>query len=392
MMSAPAPVPDKTGFSGHGGRLTIDLGALVQNYRDLASMAAPATCAAAVKGDAYGHGLEPVAKALLGAGCHSFFVAHISEAQRLRAQLGDDPKIYVLNGLLPGLAPDLAAIGATPVLGSLEEIAEWQAFCRAAGETKSSLITAIMVDTGFNRLGLSAADVAAIAGDKSLIDGLNVSWLMSHFACADDPGHPQNAAQMARFDAARKIFPEARHSMANSGALLGNAATNYDMVRVGLALYGGAALNSGPNTMRAVARLEARVIQCRKVELGETIGYAATYKFNKPGRVALLSVGYADGFLRALSGSNNGKDNRPGGLVFFAGNAAPVIGRVSMDVVAVDVSDLPQDLGCRGSWAEIIGPHQSASNLAKSADTIDYEVFTSFGSRYERKIIEPSDS
>lgn len=377
-----------SGFNGHGGRLTIDLGVLAENYHALANKAGGAECAAAIKGDAYGHGLEPVSKALWAAGCRTFCVAHLSEAKRIRDQLGSEPKIYILNGLLPGLAPQMAALDATPVLSSLDEIAEWKAYCLSDAGKAADCKTAFMIDTGFNRLGLSQADLETIAHDEDILQGMKISWVMSHFACADTPGHPLNADQMRRFDQARQLFPEAAFSLANSGAFLGNDASRFDMVRIGLSLYGGAALTGGPNPLRPVARLDVPVLQCRNVKAGETIGYGATYKVDKPTRVALLSVGYADGFMRALSGHNN----EPGGLVYFAGQAAPVIGRVSMDIISVDVSHLPRDLADRGSWAEVIGPHQSASTLAKAADTIDYEVFTSFGSRYERIYLGTPDS
>ena len=202
MSPVPGPVlpDDSSGHGpGHGGRLTIDLGALRSNYRRMTELAAPAECAAAVKADAYGLGIEPVSAALRQAGCLTFFVAHLSEAARLRAAIGGGAVIYVLNGLHPGLAPRYAAIDARPVLCSLEDIAEWQNCCA----TEPAPRAAIMIDTGFNRLGLSAVELGALDADRSLISGIELALVMSHLACADEPDHELNAIQLKRFAAAR---------------------------------------------------------------------------------------------------------------------------------------------------------------------------------------------
>ncbi|VAW14530.1 Alanine racemase [hydrothermal vent metagenome] len=374
MAMAPAPVPGHG--HGHGGRLTIDLDALRANYRQMAGLAAPAECAAAVKADAYGLGLKPVSRALWQAGCRTFFVAHLSEAKRLRETLGAGPAVYVLNGLLPGQPPDFAALDARPVLCSGEQIAEWAEFC-AQGATPKA---AVMIDTGFNRLGLSAGELGALAADRSLAGGIDIALVISHLACADEPAHKLNAAQQKRLTAARKIFPDTQFGLSNSGGIHLGKPFAFDMVRTGIALYGGRAQASGGNPMAPVVRLDAAVIQVRDVPGGETIGYGATYRTKTPARVALLSIGYGDGFFRSLSAS----DDQPGGKVYFGDHEAKIIGRVSMDITAVDVTDVPHGLVTRGAWAQIIGPQQTAAALADDAGTIDYEVFTSLGSRYER--------
>ncbi len=379
MSPVPGPVlpDDRSGHGpGHGGRLTIDLGALHSNYRRMTELAAPAECAAAVKADAYGLGLEPVSAALWQAGCRTFFVAHLSEAVRLRAAVGSEAVIYVLNGLLPGLAPRYAAIDARPVLCSPDDIAQWRKFCAGA----PAPMAAIMIDTGFNRLGLSAVELGALDTDRSLISGIELALVMSHLACADDPDHELNAIQLKRFAATRPIFSDASFCLSNSGGVMLGKPFQFDMVRTGIALYGGQVRARGANPLAPVVRLDAPVVQIREIDTNDTIGYGASYRFTAPARVALLSIGYGDGLFRGLSATNA----KTGGKVYFGAQAAPIVGRISMDITAVDISHIPHENVKRGSWAQIIGPRQSAFELAGDAGTIDYEVFTALGSRYER--------
>ena len=357
----------------HGGRLAIDLAALADNYRTLAALAAPAETAAAVKGDGYGLGLSPVAAALRGAGCRTFFVAHLGEAEALRRTCPDpDIAIHVLNGLLPGMAPALAAIGARPVLGSLAEIDEWRAFAAASAAPPAG----IQIDTGFTRLGLGEGDLARLAAEPERLSGIAIALVISHLACADDPGHAMNAAQLDRFAGARAVFPDVPASLANSAGIRLGARYHLDMVRPGIALYGARAVLGVANPMRPVVRLEVPIIQVRDASPGATAGYGATYRFHRPSRVALVSIGYADGFLRALGTA--------GGRLFVAGHAAPIVGRVSMDVTAIDVTDIPQRHLARGAPVEVIGPHQSIDDLADAAGTIGYELLTRLGLRHTR--------
>lgn len=375
------------GFTGHGGRMRIDLDGLRANYRKLSQLARPAECAAAVKADAYGLGAEPVCRALLEAGCRTFFVAHLSEAAHLRDLFGQRPQIYVLNGLPPGLAPQMADIGARPVLCCLDDIAEWQAF--AAGNAGADAPpAAIMIDTGFNRLGLSDVDLAALSADPTRLQGFDLALVLTHLACADEPQHPMNAAQAARFETVVAAFPGVPAAVANSGGIFLGARYHADMVRTGISLFGGSAQGEDLNPMRPVVALDVPVIQNRQAAKGETVGYGATYTFDAPARLALLSIGYADGFFRSLSAS----DAIQGGKVYFDGRPAPIIGRISMDVTAIDVTALPASSATRGTWAEIIGPNQSASKLAKDAGTIDYELFTRLGSRAIRIYSGGADS
>ena len=364
-------------WTGHGGTLTIDLGALARNYRALAERAAPAETAAAVTGDGYGLGLAPVARALLAAGCRSFFVAHLSEARALRAALGaGEAAIYVLNGLLPGMAPALARIDVRPVLGSLEEIDEWRAF--AAGHPAPP--AAIQIDTGFTRLGLGKADIAAIRADPGRLAGFETALVMSHLACADEPDHPMNEAQRARFEAALEPFAPARASLANSAGIALGPGYHFGMVRPGIALYGGRAQSTGASAMEPVVRLEVPIIQVREAAAGSDAGYGATYRFATGSRVALVSIGYADGLARAY-GAGTGEMR---GRLFVAGIACPIVGRVSMDVTAIDVTNVPRGAIGRGATAQVIGPDQGIDDLAKAGGTIGYEVLTRLGLRHTR--------
>jgi alanine racemase len=358
-----------------GGLLTIDLAAVVANWRDLARRAAPAACAAVVKADAYGCGIEPVTRALLNAGCTTFFVAHLQEARRVR-DVAPAAAVYVLNGLMPGTGPAFAQNGLRPVLCSMAEVEEWNAFCIAAGWRGGA---ALHVDTGMNRLGLSTSEAAALAMRNSS-EPLDISLLMSHFACADDPAHPLNAQQMARFRGLRDLFPGVPGSLANSsGVFLGPDAC-LDLVRPGVALYG---VNPTPehlNPMRSVVRLEGRVLQVRALEKGETVGYGAGWTAREPSRIAIVAVGYADGFPRGAGAT----DLRPGADAIVAGRRCPLAGRVSMDLLAVDVTALPEALPRRGDAVALLDEEIGVDELASHAGTIGYEVLTRLGRRYRR--------
>lgn len=358
-----------------GGILTIDLAALAANYRDLASRAAPAHCAAVVKADAYGIGIEPASSALARAGCDTFFVALFDEALKLRTVL-PEATVYVLNGLHPGTAAVFRDIDVEPVLGSLAEIEEWDAFARAAGE---KLPAAIHIDTGMRRHGLAPAEAEALAGRlKSL--AFAPSLVMSHFACADEPAHPMNARQIKDFRALAARFPGIAASLANSPALLGLPDARFDLVRPGVALYGGRALLKGDNPMRPVVRLELRIIQVREASSGDTVGYSATQTLKRDSRIAVVSAGYADGIPRA-SGST---DKKKGAEAIVGGRRCPILGRVSMDLISIDVTDLPAGAVRRGDFATLLGDGIGVDVLAEPGGTVGYEVLTRLGRRYHR--------
>jgi alanine racemase len=357
--------------------LTIDLDAIAANYRRLGALATPAECAAVVKADAYGLGMEQVAPALWRAGCKTFFVATLGEAEALRGFL---PKatIYVFDGLFPDTAARFVASDLRPVLNSLAEIREWAAFC-ARGERK--LPAAVHIDSGMNRLGLSAPEVEVTAEEGALWSAMELALVMSHLACADTPEHPKSEAQRSVFDRLRARLPKALSSLANSAGILLGRPFHYDLVRPGIALYGGSARRHGESEFAPVLRLDARIAQVRDVSAGETVGYGATCTVKRHTRVAIVAVGYADGLFRALSVG----DDEEGHVVYVGPNPAPILGRLSMDLISVDVTGVPEHLARRGAWVEVIGPHVSLQTLAAQANTIDYEILTNLGSRAVRR-------
>ena len=360
--------------------LTINLGALVANWLRLRGMSQRAECAAVVKADAYGLGMEQAASALSRAGCKTFFVATIAEAGSLRALL-PDATIYVLGGLLTNTAPLFQLHNLRPVLNSEAEVKEWAEYCAASGQP---LPAAIHIDSGMNRLGLSALEVDAIAPVASLWKMFELSLIMSHLACSDEVGHPKNERQRKIFDALRAKLPSAPASLANSAGILLGRQHHYDMVRPGIAIYGGRPQQTGDNPFQPAVTLFGRILQVRDVVSGETIGYGATRTLKRPTRIAVVAVGYADGIFRALST----RDDKEGLSVFIGGHAAPILGRVSMDLITVDVTTIPGDIARRGEWVELIGPNVSAQAMAHHAGTIDYEILTNLGTRALRRYID----
>lgn len=361
-----------------GGRLTVDLGALANNWRVLARRAENAATSAVVKGDAYGIGLEAAAQALAETGCQTFFVALPDEGLRLRVAVRD-AIIYVLDGLMPGSAETLAAAKLRPVLSSWSEIEEWAAFRKAGGRGGA----AIHVDTGMNRLGLTPGEARRLAQHRDLLTAVAPDLLMSHLATADTPAHPHNRKQLAAFRAVRTLLPNIPASLANSAGILLGSEYHFDLVRPGIALYGAAAVEGTAPTTRPVATLEARILQIRDVKQGEQVGYGATETIGRQSRIAILAAGYADGYHR-LAGSS---DRRRGARAFLRGRYAPLVGRVSMDLTAIDVTDI--DSAERGDWVELFGSNIAVDEVARHAGTIGYELLTGLGSRYARTYIEP---
>jgi alanine racemase len=358
-----------------GGILTVDLSAIEANWRALGRRIMPSECAAVIKADAYGCGIEPVAAHLARAGCKTFFVADLLEARRARSA-SPDAAIYVLNGLLPGTAPAFADLHARPVIGSMVELAEWDAFCSAQQWQGGA---ALHVDTGMNRLGISANDAAALA-PRIRSENHGITLLMSHLVSAEVQDHPLNERQIALFREVRILYRGITSSLANSsGIFLGNAA-HCDMARPGVALYGVNPTPGRSNPMRPVIELQARIVQVRVVPKGETVGYNAGWTAKRQTRLAVVAVGYADGYLRAAGAS----DDAPGGDAIVAGKRCPIAGRVSMDLIAIDVTDLPEGSARRGELAKLIGDEISVDDVASAAGTIGYEVLTSLGKRYHR--------
>lgn len=380
-MSAQAALTPSTGArdTHETAILTIDLGALAANYRDLRERTRPAECAAVVKADAYGLGMAQAAMVLWRTGCRTFFVATITEAMDLRAVL-PEAVIYVLNGLLTGTAATFHAYNLRPILNSVAEVREWAGYCAHARE---ALPCAVHLDTGMNRLGLSAAEIDEITGMAELWRTVTLSLVMSHLACADDLDHAKNAQQRDRFEVLRAMFPKTMASLANSAGILLGRDYHYDLVRPGVALYGGHPQRQGDSPFRPVVHLMGRILQIRDAVEGETVGYGATRTLRRPTRIAVVSAGYADGLFRALSAG----DGETGLTGYLGPYPVPILGRVSMDLISVDVTDVPTAYCQRGAWVELLGPNVSAHAMAAQAGTIDYEVLTSLGNRASRRYI-----
>jgi len=348
--------------------LRIDLDALAHNYRMLRERAKPAECAAVVKADAYGLGVERVARRLLREGCKRFFVATLAEAKELRA-VAPDAEIGVFEGAPAGTVDALVALEARPVLSTLEQIERWRGRGRAL----------LHLDTGMNRLGLRAVDVAALAERKDLSEALALDFVMTHLACADEPEHPMNLEQLARFDRMRALLPQARTSIGNSAGTLIDAAHRGDLVRPGIALYGGNPFSDRPNPMEPVVTLTAPILQLHDVAEAEPVGYGATYVASPPARIAVVGIGYADGYPRNLG--NNG-------TAAVQGRRVPVVGRVSMDLLSIDVGVLPREDVQAGEAVELIGPTVGVDEVASAAGTISYELLTGLGRRLAREYVE----
>jgi alanine racemase len=358
-----------------GGVLTLDLGAIQSNYRALGAHCAPAECAAVVKADAYGCGIDPVVRALREAGCRTYFVAHLAEARKVRA-IAPEAIVYVLNGLPPGGAAAFADAHVRPVLGSLHEVAEWDVFC-IANEWRGG--AALHFDTGMNRLGIAAEEAAALAHRINMPDH-GITLVMSHFACAETPADALNNRQVQQFRAIRSLFRGIPASLANSSGIFLGPSAHCDLVRPGYALYGGNPTPGGANPMTPVIGLRARIVQVRTVARGETVGYGATWTAHRPARIAIVSVGYGDGYLRAASGP----EAKAGAEMIIGGERCRIVGRISMDLLAVDVTTLPDNATRRGEWAILIGADLDVDALAAQCGTIGYELMCNLSRRYAR--------
>lgn len=342
-------------------RLRIDLGALRANYALFARAAAPGRTGAVVKADGYGLGIAAVTHALHAAGCRDFFVATAVEALAVRAELSD-VRIYAFEGALADSAAELGAADILPVLNHSAQVATWR---RCGGGRPA----AVHIDTGLHRLGF-AADLT-----RAALRGLDVALLVTHLACADEPEHPMNALQLERLGAVRALFPGVPVSVGNSAGVLSGPAFTGDLGRPGIGLYGGNPFLAGPSPVAPVVTLEGRILQIRDVAPGDTVGYGATWRAPRASRIAVVGLGYGDGLPRLLS-------NR--GEAALAGVRCPIVGRVSMDLTAIDVSGLPAELD---DWVEFMGPNVLVDEVAAWAQTIAYEVLTGLGRRPQRELL-----
>lgn len=354
-------------------RVTVDIAALVANWRDLDLRARPGRAGAVVKADAYGLGADFVSSALHKAGCRTFFVAFPEEGLALKPYVGD-AEIFVFSALGDrGLATCRMA-GLVPVLNSPIETGWWLE--RGRGQP-----AALMLDTGMNRLGLNETEAMICAGR------FRPRLLLSHLACADAPDHPMNRQQLESFQRLRAVFGDVESSLANSAGVFLGPDFSSDIARPGIALYGGAPTIGAANPMRTVATLEARVTHVHRVAAGDTVSYGATQRTMRETIVATTAVGYADGLPRAMSGTGVPLRSTEiaGGNGFVAGHRVPILGRVTMDATMFDVTACGADAVRPGDWIELFGPNIALDEAAASAGTISYEMLTGLGRRIERR-------
>lgn len=356
----------------YGGVLSVDLDALVANWRLLRQRGTDAMgCGACVKADAYGLGAAQICPALWRAGCREFFVATLEEGLALR-EIVPDANVHVFYGVTPDCANEFIKSGLIPVHNTLDQIDIWS---HHAGRLGQPLPCDIQVDTGLNRLGLSMLDAELLNDDNGRLKGLDVGYVISHLACADDIDSPMNNEQLQRFRRVRRLLPMGKASFANSSGIFLGADYHFDLLRPGAAIYGINPRPEMPNPMAQVVRVQSRVIQIRDVEPGQSIGYGAAHVVETPTRAAIVGTGYADGMLRALSGR---------GRAYLGDRPLTFLGRVSMDLIALDVTGLAPDQCRAGSLVDMIGPHNPPDLVADAADTIGYEILTALGSRYRR--------
>ena len=365
--AASASIPARPVAAGSKARLTVHLDAIADNWRALAAKAPTAEAAAVVKADAYGTGLAPAATALRDAGARTFFVAQAGEGAALRETLGPGPAIYVFNGYMPDDAPAFRGTDLRPVLSSPFQVEAWLA---ARDDIRPTSGPGLHIESGINRLGFTAAELDALRADPP--EGLDLTLVMSHLANADEPANSMNARQrgafLGRSELASRIAPGARRSLAATGGTLLGAPFHFDLVRPGVGLYGGEPFVDA----RHVVTLMVPFLQVREIPAGESVGYGATWTARRPSRIGVLPIGYADGLHRLSKDFD----------VYVNGRPAPVAGRVSMDMITVDLTDIPEP--SPGEFAEILGPNQSVDRLAAASGTTGYEVLTGLGARYLR--------
>ncbi len=358
-----------------GALLTIDLDAIRDNYRLLRRHAGQAACAAVLKADAYGLGAARVAPVLAADGCRHFFVAHLDEGIALRSYLPPSAEVFVLHGPPVDTELEFVRHRLIPVLNSNAQVAGWR---RAAEALNNSLPAVVQIDSGMSRLGLSPAEVDAWVDDPHFLRGIDLRYLMSHLACAEQYDHPMNTMQLSIFRAARERLPRCPASFANSSGIFLGSDFHFELVRPGAALYGIAPMSGADNPMKPVVRLQGKILQTRTVAAGDRVGYGATYRAPTERCLATVSVGYADGWMRSFS-------NRGAALV--GSIRAPIVGMVSMDTCTIDVTDVAPACLHPGASVDLICAQQPVDAIAALAGTIGYEILTSLGHRYHREYV-----
>ncbi len=362
-------------LSTRSGILTINLKAIAGNYRLFQEKIGEGRqVAGIVKANAYGLELEPVLNTLIKLNCPQFFVATLEEALHVR-NINKTTPIAVLGGLFTGAEDTYIQRNITPVLNTPDDISRWQ---NKASRLHQKLPAMIHFDTGMNRLGLSPEEGKALIGTPETINGLNVQLVMTHFACADEENHPLTKKQAHDFANIAQHFPNAQKSLANSSGLFRSTRYHYDMVRPGIALYGGNPTPETENPVQHVVALNTRILQIRNCKKGESIGYGASHVLGEDTTTATVALGYADGFLR----SNSNK-----ATLYWNNQPCPVLGRVSMDLVSVGLSKISEKQPVQGDVLEVLGSNQNIDDLARTAGTISYEILTALGNRYHREYI-----
>lgn len=371
--------PDDDPARRAGAILTIDLGAIAANWRGLRDAGRadgrPIDCAAVLKADAYGTGAAMVGPRLAAEGCRQFFVAHLDEGIALRAVVPDHP-ICVLNGLLPGTDGDFVEHRLTPALNHLGQLNAWRA---AAQRFNRPLDAIIHIDTGMHRLGFSPDEAQVLASERGRLRGLRLALLMSHLVASEEQTNPVNGEQLSRFRNFMRTMPGAPASLANSSGIFLGPDYHFDLLRPGAALYGINPLPGQANPMLPVVSLHARILQTRRIDAFQTVGYGGAWRSARPSRIATIALGYADGYFRTLIHRTH---------VYLAGHRVPVIGRISMDLVTIDVTDIPENESQLGATVEVLGRNVTAEDLADHARTNAYEVMTALGRRYARLYVD----
>jgi len=362
----------------YSGLLRVNLTALRRNWRQLRALCGPASCGAVVKANAYGLGLAPVAQTLYSEGCRDFFVATFDEALQVKRLLPEPADIYVLQGCFPGMEMRFAEENLLPVLTSMPMVQRWLTQV-PAGRGRC----VIKVNTGMNRLGISLAEMQELLVAPGQLEQAGLVMVMSHLACAEEPEHELNGYQLAEFrrlvDLVQQRLPQVKSSLANSAGILLGREWHFDLVRPGISLYGGECTPALYGRLSPVATLLLPVLQSRWLNPGDALGYGATFTARAATRVAVAAGGYADGVLRSLSNQTVG----------WFGRELPMIGRVSMDSCAFDITHLDaRESPAEGDYIELFGDHLSLDATARAAGTISYELLTRLGERLQRSYFE----
>lgn len=355
--------------------LIVNLQATVANYTILSKVAGKAECAAVLKADAYGLGAVPIALRLHKEGCRKFFVAYADEGVQLRqafVQFGLDGDIIVLNGLFFGVEAVFSDYNLVPTLTDLDQISRWQSHCKLVGR---KLPAVLHIDTGMARTGLPTKELQSLVDTPHMLQGINLKLIISQMVYSHQENPIYSAFQRQRFDSALRLLPKAPASLAKSGAIFLGSDYHYHVVRPGIGLHGINPTMESENPLLPVVSLWAKVYQIQEIARGQTVGYAQTFEASARMKIATLAVGYADGYPW-------GTANR--GHVYFGQYKAPIIGRISMDLMTVDVTQVPETLVHNGAWAQLIGQDITIDKVAEAAGTVPYEVLLGLGKRFQR--------